>query len=162
MGVDKRKILFVCLGNICRSPAAEAIFKKFIEEKGLEAYFEIDSAGLDSYHIGEKADLRMRAYASTRGYNITSISRPINDKDYQYFDMIIGMDRSNVRALLSRAPLESHRDKIFLVTDFSSKKVFKEVPDPYYGGLDGFVTVVDILEDSLKALLENISPSIEQ
>ena len=66
------------------------------------------------------------------------------------------------RSLISRAPLESHRDKIFLVTDFSSKKVFKEVPDPYYGGLEGFVTVIDILEDSLKALLENISPSIEQ
>ena len=156
--MDKTKILFVCLGNICRSPSAEAVMKAMIEKKGMSDYFEIDSAGTLAYHKGEKADLRMRQHASKRGYNLTSLSRPVNpEKDFKYFDMIIGMDDRNIRDLNQLALDEKSRKKIYKMTDFAQNMTMSVVPDPYYGGDAGFELVLDILEDSCEGLINRLA-----
>ena len=156
--MNKTKILFVCLGNICRSPSAEAVMKAMIEKKGLNDYFEIDSAGTLAYHRGEKADYRMRQHASKRGYNLTSLSRPVNsENDFNYFDMIIGMDDRNIRDLNQLAPNEQSRKKIHKMTDFAQNATMSVVPDPYYGGDAGFELVLDILEDACEGLIDSLS-----
>ncbi|MEZ7885037.1 MAG: low molecular weight protein-tyrosine-phosphatase [Bacteroidales bacterium] len=149
------RIIFVCLGNICRSPSAEAVFKNIIQKRGISNLFEIDSAGLHGYHEGERADARMRRHASNRGIELTSISRPIKFSDIEYFDLVIGMDDSNISAL-RRLAGEKYRSKIFKMTDFRIDTTYTEVPDPYYGGDAGFELVLDILEDSCEGLLNQI------
>ena len=155
--MDKVKILFVCLGNICRSPSAEAIMKAIVEKKGLNDYFEIDSAGILAYHKGEKADARMRKHASRRGYSLTSLSRPVKSDDFHYFDMIIGMDDRNVKELNQLAPDEQSQKKIYKMTDFAQHITVSVVPDPYYGGDAGFELVLDILEDTCEGLIKQLS-----
>jgi protein-tyrosine phosphatase len=151
------QVLFVCLGNICRSPSAEAIFNALIQKEGLENEIQCDSAGTAAYHAGEPADYRMRQYAQKRGYQLTSISRPIDPAiDFDHFDYIIGMDRQNVRDLKSIARNEADRRKIFLMTDFCLTANFDSVPDPYYGGASGFELVLDILEDACSGLIQKI------
>lgn len=155
--MEKTKILFICLGNICRSPSAEAVMKHLVDKKGLNDFFEIDSAGLESYHEGEKADVRMRSHASQRGYNLTSISRPIYpERDFDYFDMIIGMDDQNIRQLKRLVSDEKHLKKIFKMTDFVKNQNISSVPDPYYGGDKGFELVLDLLEKTCEGLLNEI------
>lgn len=152
-----KQILFVCLGNICRSPTAEAVFNALVEKNGLTHEFRCDSAGILSYHAGEPADLRMKQHAQKRGYQLTSISRPVDpDKDFDRFDYIVGMDRQNIRDLKSLARSEADRKKIFLMTDFCTEKEFDAVPDPYYGGSAGFELVLDILEDACNGLLRKL------
>jgi protein-tyrosine phosphatase len=152
-----KKILFVCLGNICRSPSAEAVFNSLIEKNGLEDDFQCDSAGTAAYHAGEPADYRMRQIAKKRAYNLTSISRAVDpEKDFDRFDLIIGMDRQNISDLKSMARNDNDRRKIHLMTDFSKNKKFDSVPDPYYGGASGFELVLDILEDACTGLLEKL------
>lgn len=152
-----KKILFVCLGNICRSPGAEAVFKYLVEKKGLEDKFYIDSAGLGAWHVGEKADSRMRHTGQKRGYNLTSIARAFDaHEDFDQFDLIIGMDTENIRELRSRARNERDRSKIVLMTDFCRNKSYHSVPDPYFGGDAGFELVIDILEDACEGLLRRI------
>lgn len=152
-----KKILFVCLGNICRSPGAEGIFKQIVETRGLSARFEIDSAGTHAYHVGEPADKRMKSHALKRGYNLTSISRKFNPAfDFDYFDLIIGMDDENIRDLKSKARNDADLMKIHKMTDFRKTFKYNEIPDPYYGGADGFELVIDLLEDSCGGLLENL------
>jgi len=152
-----KRILFVCLGNICRSPSAEAIFKAYIEENGLENTLECDSAGTLAYHAGDPADYRMKQFARKRNYLLTSISRQFRaNTDFDRFDFIIGMDKQNVRDLKSLARNESDRNKIFLMTDFCTDGDFDSVPDPYYGGDAGFELVLDILEDACNGLLRKI------
>lgn len=152
-----KKILFVCLGNICRSPGAEAVFKHQVEKKGLLDKFYIDSAGLGAWHVGEKADSRMRYTGQKRGYNLTSIARAFDARqDFDQFDLIIGMDRENIRELKNRARNERDRSKIVLMTDFCSNKSYHSVPDPYFGGDAGFDLVIDILEDACEGLLRKI------
>lgn len=151
------KILFVCLGNICRSPGAEAVFNALIEENDLKGVMSCDSAGTDAYHVGQKADYRMRQLAKKRGYHLTSISRRFEpDRDFDQFDYIIGMDRQNVRDLKSITRNENDRKKIFLMTDFCTNKKYDSVPDPYYGGDAGFELVLDILEDACAGLFDRI------
>jgi protein-tyrosine phosphatase len=151
--MEKKKILFVCMGNICRSPAAEGILKYKIHERGLDECFHIDSAGMLGYHEGELPDNRMRAYAVKRGYNLTSLSRPVKVDDFYAFDSIIGMDDDNITWLRRKAPDEESRQKIHRMTDYCQKIVADHVPDPYYGGNQGFENVLDILEDACEGLL---------
>lgn len=154
--MDKTKILFVCLGNICRSACAEAVMKHVVAQHGLEHKFEIDSAGLISYHEGEQADPRMRQHASARGINITSIARKIKDADFRHFDMIIGMDNDNIARLTSIAPTQESALKISKMTDYCINYDTDSVPDPYYGGADGFELVLDLLNDACNGLIDNI------
>lgn len=155
--MEKKKILFVCMGNICRSPAAEGIMKQKVQERGLEKLLEIDSAGTYGYHQGELPDSRMRAHASKRGYNLTSRSRPITYDDFHEFDMIIAMDDDNIRNLNRMAPDLESQQKICRMTDFCRLHQNDHVPDPYYGGASGFELVLDLLEDACDGLIENLS-----
>ena len=149
-----KRILFVCLGNICRSSSAQTIMQAKVDELGLSNQFYLDSAGLISCHEGEMADSRMRAHAARRGYNITHRSRPITYNDFFDFDMIIGMDESNISRLKDLAPGLDELGKIHRMTDFCVNKVVDHVPDPYYGGASGFENVLDILEDAVEGLIQ--------
>lgn len=152
----KTKILFVCLGNICRSSSAEAIFKDFVKRKGYEDQFEIDSAGLIGFHEGELPDPRMRQHGARRGYKIDSISRPINYDDFFRFDYIIGMDDTNRSRLKELAPTEETLAKISIMTDWNKEALLDYIPDPYYGGADGFEMVLDLIESCCEPLLNKI------
>ena len=157
--MDKISVLFVCLGNICRSPAAEAIFKNLINKKGISNQFIVDSAGTGSWHIGKKADSRMRFAARQRNINITSNARQIKEDDFRKFKYILVMDNSNFNNVIDLKSRVKGSDfaKIVKIQDFSSVFNEKEVPDPYFGGDSGFDHVLDILEDSVTCFLENIT-----
>lgn len=154
----KIKILFVCLGNICRSPAAEGVMQRLVEERGLTRLFEIDSAGTYSGHQGQMPDPRMRRHASRRGYYLTHRSRPISSNDFDYFDIIVAMDESNRRTLCHLAPTARDESKIIMMGDYLVKQRahYDYVPDPYYEGAEGFELVLDLLEDACENLLNEI------
>ncbi len=155
--MDKTKILFVCLGNICRSPSAEAVMNGLIKKNGLQEQFEIDSAGITGYHAGEPADQRMQRHAQNRHIELTSISRQVKvPTDFEYFDYIIGMDNQNMDDLCHLASNEKHANKISKMTDYCRHYQHDSVPDPYYGGAAGFELVLDLLEDACEGLLEHI------
>ncbi len=158
--MDKIKILFVCLGNICRSPSAEGVMKHKVAEAGLQNKIYIDSAGILSYHHGELPDYRMRHHAKHRGYDLVSLSRPITTDDFYEFDLIIGMDNRNIMDLNRLAPDVESKNKIHRMTDFSKKYQHDHIPDPYYGGESGFELVLDLLEDACEGLLENLKAII--
>ena len=148
-----KKILFVCLGNICRSPAAEGIMSK--KSEGLP--LEIDSAGTAGYHIGALPDARMRSHASKRGYPLNSRARKFNPAvDFEKFDMIIAMDKENLRDLRAMDRDNRYSGKLSLMTDYCQKITADEVPDPYYEGPEGFEYVLDIIEDASEGLLKNL------
>ncbi len=155
--MSKKKILFVCLGNICRSPMAEGVFRRLVEENGLEDAFEIDSAGLISVHQGEMPDARMCYHASRRGYELTHFSRPVTRADFDYYDMIIGMDEKNIAGLESIARTDEQRSKIHRMVSFSRNFTPNYIPDPYYGGDQGFENVIDLLEDACNGLFKSFS-----
>lgn len=156
MKQEKIRLLFVCLGNICRSPSAEAVMKKLARQAGLENRLEIDSAGLTGYHEGEQADPRMRTHAARRGYVLDSISRPVRPADFYDFDLLIGMDDRNVEELKRRAPDLETTAKVRQMTEFSRHKLYDYVPDPYYSGAEDFELVLDLLEDACGGLLESL------
>lgn len=145
------------MGNICRSPAAEGILKKKLKEKGLSEQFYIDSAGISAYHEGDLPDSRMRAHAKERGYELTSRSRPVISKDFSEFDLIIGMDESNISNLNKKATTNEDKSKIKLMTDYCIGIEADHVPDPYYGGAYGFELVLDILEDACEGLIKSLT-----
>lgn len=150
-----KKILFVCLGNICRSPSAEAVFTGLVNKNGLAEMYKIDSAGTGGWHVGKPADKRMQKHAVRRGYDLTSIGRQFDpDSDFDRFDMIVAMDDENVATLKQLARNLDDIDKIHKMTDFSMEWGYTEVPDPYYGGDEGFELVLDLLEDACEGLLE--------
>lgn len=155
----KTKILFVCLGNICRSPSAEAVFKNFVEQIGESDNYFIDSAGTSAYHEGEKADSRMRSHARRRDIELTSISRQFETKDFDRFDFIVAMDKDNLRDLESRVRNKKDLGKIYLMTDFSKNYTYTQVPDPYFGGPEGFELVLDLLEDASEGFYEYLNKS---
>ncbi len=154
----KQQILFVCLGNICRSPSGEAVMNAYIKKYNLQNKIICDSAGTAAYHIGEGADSRMRKHAIQRNYDLTSIARQFNpDTDFDQFDLIIAMDSNNLVDLQRMARKNTDLKKIKLMTDYCS--VYNNhngVPDPYYGGAEGFELVLDILEDACKNLLNTL------
>ncbi len=157
--VAKHKILFVCLGNICRSPAAEGIFRDMVEKRGLSDSFVIDSAGTYGGHAGELPDSRMRAAASRRGYRLTHRSRKLTDDDFRNFDIIAVMDDSNYERASRTAPDVESIGKIHRMADFATKHVWDHIPDPYYEGAEGFELVLDLLEDCLDGLLNSLVPN---
>ncbi len=146
------RLLFVCLGNICRSPAAEAVMRQLVHQAGRETEFEIDSAGTASYHVGRPSDHRMRAAADRRGYQMTKLARNVSPADLKRFDLIVAMDRSNFRDLQKLAPgVHPH---ICLMSDFLDDKWPVDVPDPYTGGPEGFEFVLDMVEAACPKILE--------
>ena len=153
-----KKILFVCLGNICRSPAAQGIMQDLINRKGLQNEFYIDSAGLYGGHANELPDYRMRVHAKRRGYNLDHRSRPVRTSDFEDFDLIIAMDDSNFSRLRKMAPSIEDENKIVRMIDYvKGYPQFHSVPDPYYEGSEGFEIVLNLLEDGCKNLLDCLS-----
>ncbi len=151
----KKKILFVCMGNICRSPGAEAVFSGLAKKMNIADRFQIDSAGTGAWHAGEPADVRMQKHALKRGYSLDSIARQFKpETDFDRFDLIIGMDDENVQILKQWARSPEDLKKIHKMTDFRKLWNYDEVPDPYYGGDEGFELVLDLLEDACEGLLE--------
>ena len=154
----KTKILFVCLGNICRSPAAEAVFLKLIEERCLEEEFEVDSAGTGGWHVGKKADSRMRKAAEKREIYIQSRARQLSIEDLENFDLIMTMDNENlatVKTLCNEVRYELS-SKVRPILSYSNATNADEVPDPYYGGENGFEIVLDLLQDACKGILDEL------
>ncbi len=150
-----KHILFVCLGNICRSPAAEGVMNHLLARKGLSKKYRVDSAGTAGWHVGELPDGRMRHAAGKRGYELTSRGRQFDPRrDFEKFDVIVAMDDENLREIRAKDPENRYGHKIFKMTDFCRKHQEMEVPDPYYGGQKGFEKVLDILEDACEGLLE--------
>lgn len=154
--MSKKSVLFVCLGNICRSPMAQTVFEKIVEDKGMTAKFEVDSAGLGDWHAGNKADSRMRSHAEKRGYTITHRARQVRKDDFDKFDYIVAMDEQNVRGLNTLAKSDKQRGKIIRMRYFLSKYSSDTIPDPYYGGAEDFEHVIDLLEDSCEVLFEDL------
>ena len=150
------KILFVCLGNICRSPMAETVFERIVSDNGASDCFEIDSAGLIGFHAGEPADQRMQRHARRHGYTITHRSRPIREHDFFDFDYIVAMDEDNVSRLNRMAPTLEAQGKIVRMCDFLTHHEADHVPDPYYGGDQGFEHVIDLLEDACSEMFRQI------
>lgn len=155
------KICFVCLGNICRSPTAEGIFRHLIKERELEDYFEIDSAGTSAYHIGESADQRSQRTANKHGISLDSQARRFKASDLEHFDLILAMDNQNLKNL-ERMASNEQMDKISQMRDFDPQPGNGEVPDPYQGGREGFENVFQIVKRSCKNLLDELEQHIEK
>lgn len=147
------RVLFVCLGNICRSPAAEGVFKAKVKVAGLEKRIEIDSAGTSGYHNGELPDSRMRQHGKQRGYQFDSRSRKFIAQDFEHFDLIIVMDDSNYRDVLRLATDSEQQKKVHKMVEFLQHHHADHIPDPYYLGAEGFEEVLDLLEDATEGLL---------
>ena len=158
MKKGKIRILFVCLGNICRSPAAEAILKFKLSETGIDKdNAEVDSAGIGSWHVGEVPDKRMRTHGASRGFDISSRARQVVSSDFQRFDYIIGMDTDNVKALRSMARTSDEKSKIHYASEYMSQSVaFSSVPDPYYGGDKEFELALDLIEDMCQGIIKTL------
>lgn len=157
-GNEKIRILFVCLGNICRSPAAEGVLRSIIDAKDDGSRWIVDSAGTYGGHAGDLPDKRMRAHAQRRGYNLTHRSRQFRQSDFDNFDLIIPMDASNERDLKSMAPTVEDEAKVVPMMNFVKTATrYDHVPDPYYEGAEGFELVLDLLEDGCRNLYETLS-----
>jgi protein-tyrosine phosphatase len=149
-------VLFVCMGNICRSPTAQGVFSKLVIEEGLGHQIEIDSAGTHAYHVGELPDPRARATAQRRGIDLSrQRARRAIAEDFERFDYVLAMDEDNHRALLSICPPD-RQGRLRLFMDYAPQLDIREVPDPYYGGANGFEAVFDMVEEASRGLLEAI------
>ena len=150
-------ILFVCMGNICRSPTAEGVFRGKAKDAGLLDQMLIDSAGTHAYHVGERPDLRSQEFALKRGYDLSQQrARQVNASDFEKFDLIIAMDKENLHNLQSQCPAQ-YRHKLKLMMSYATHSPSDVVPDPYYGGGRGFDTVLDYIEDASEGLLVAIA-----
>ena len=154
--MEKIKILFVCMGNICRSPTAEGVFAKRLKERNLGAYFDIDSAGTHAAHIGEAPDLRAQSAALQRDIDLNHIrARKVIMGDFEDFDYLLAMDDDNYAALMKACP-EQYQDKVRYFLDYAPHLEEREVPDPYYGGKYGFERVLDMVEAASEGFLNTL------
>ena len=150
------RVLFVCMGNICRSPTAEGVFRHLVEQQGLAEKIIIDSAGTHDYHIGNPPDARSQAAAARRGYDLGSLrARQIVAGDFTKFDYVLAMDDANLHLLQQQCP-DEYRNRLKLFLEFAEGCRLREVPDPYYGGAQGFTQVLDLVESAARGLLEHI------
>lgn len=153
------RILFVCLGNICRSPSAEAVMRTLVEREGLDGAIELDSAGTSDWHSGEAPDARATQAARRRGIQLSGAARQVRREDFERFDLILAMDRFNLSALQHLAPDEDARERVRLLREFdpaSADSGQLDVPDPYHGGPEGFDRVLDLLQRACEGLLEHV------
>lgn len=158
--MGKIKILFVCMGNICRSPSAEGIFRHLVEEHKVGPLFEIDSAGTHAYHIGEPPDRRSQEAAARRSIDISSLqARQVMPKDFEYYHYLLAMDRENYKTLRKMSSPQ-HLHKIHLFMKFAPHFHTEEVPDPYYGGADGFEQVLDMVDAAARGLLAELQSTV--
>jgi protein-tyrosine phosphatase len=153
---EPKRILFVCMGNICRSPAAEGVFLRMLQERGEADDYEVESAGTLDYHVGELPDPRMRRVGARHGYSFDSHARHFTPRDFDLFDMIIAMDENNLHEILSLDVLGRHREKVHLLCDFLAEPGPSEVPDPYYGGEAGFERCLVLIERACEGLLAHL------
>ena len=152
----KVQVLFVCMGNICRSPTAHGVFRKMVIDEGLSDFIEIDSAGTHAYHVGNPPDTRAQHTANTRGIDLSDLrARQARSEDFEEFDYVIAMDKDNYRSLKLISP-KGMVDKLYLFLDFAPSIRQREVPDPYYGGPEGFEKVFDMVDAAAKGLLLDI------
>lgn len=156
MSKEKVSILFCCMGNICRSPTAEAVFRSYVEQAGLHERIRIDSAGTHDYHIGAAPDARTQMAAKQRGYDMSKLrGRQAEAGDFARFDYVLAMDEANL-AILQRLRPRDARSHLGLFLEFAERHAEREVPDPYYGGAEGFERVLDMVEDAAAGLLRHI------
>ena len=154
----KTSVLFVCMGNICRSPTAEGVFRYFVDEAGLGDTIHVDSAGTHAYHTGKPADARASAAAQRRGYSLSDIrARRVSDEDFEQFDHVIAMDLDNLAALTDKADAGHHHKISLFLSHVAGHE--EEVPDPYYGGPSGFERVLDLVEEASRGLLDTLRKS---
>jgi protein-tyrosine phosphatase len=155
------RILFVCMGNICRSPTAEGVFRRLVEERAPQLGLEIDSAGTHDYHVGDPPDARAIAAAARRGIDLRGLrARQVEEADFERFDLILAMDRLNHATLVDRAPVAFHQ-RIRLFMEFAGDRAVEDVPDPYYGGPLGFEQVLDLAEEAAAGLLDEVLKRME-
>lgn len=160
---DRARVLMVCLGNICRSPAAEGVLDEVIREHHARERWTVDSAGTGNYHVGDLPDQRMRAHARRRGLELTHRCRQVSESDFDRFDMIIGMDASNISNLRRLAPTPDDEKKIFAMADFFTIATrYDHVPDPYYEGAEGFELVLDLLDDACLNLFDTVEAAMKE
>ncbi len=153
----KHRVLFICLGNICRSPAAEGIMRHLVEKRGLADAFLIDSAGIGGWHVGQLPDRRMRSHGADHGYDFSSRARQFSPDDFSRFDFIVTMDQENYQDIIRMARTAEERDKVVPMARFLKSHPGQDtVPDPYYGGPQGFDLVIELLEDGCEHLLQSI------
>ena len=152
-----RRVLFVCLGNICRSPTAEAVFRDLLRREAADLAIEADSAGTHAYHVGSAPDARTIAAARRRGIDMSALrARSVEPADFDRFDLLLAMDKQNYRHLLGMAPPE-RRERVRLFLEFAPAQERREVPDPYYGGATGFEDVLDLVEEAARGLLAELA-----
>ena len=150
-------VLFVCLGNICRSPAGENVFRHMVREAGLQDSISCDSAGTIGYHTGNDPDARMSKTIWNRGYEVTGTSRQVSLRDFEDFDLILTMDEENYSNIIALTKNDEQRARVKRFTDFCTEHEEKEVPDPYYGGDQGFELVADMIEDGSRGVLDSLT-----
>ena len=151
---QKKKVIFVCLGNICRSPAGEGVLRKFVADRQMDKNVEVDSAGTMGYHVGEPADPRMCQAAERRGYRLHSVGRQFESTDFEGADLVIAMDQNNLADLFGFDPGGKYRQKIRLLCEFIPECHMRDVIDPYYGGPEGFDRVIDLCEAASPHILD--------
>ncbi len=152
-----KRVLFVCTGNICRSPTAEGVARHFIETGGLQHLVDVDSAATQGYHVGEPPDPRAVQAAARRGYDLSGLrARKLIPQDYQRFDLLLGMDHGHLKIMKAACP-EVYRPRLDLFLRFAPESEFDEVPDPYYGGAQGFDLVLDLCERAVAGLLDHLA-----
>lgn len=149
----RTRVLFICMGNICRSPAAEAVFLKRLADRNLEHRFDVESAGTGGWHAGERADARSRLEGGRRGFDLVTRARQVESEDFDRFDLLVCMDLENAAHLVDRGAPD---EKVRLLLEWHPEPRHREVPDPYYGGDDGFAHMYDLIESAVDPLIDHL------